>query len=56
MKDYRTTIEKLGVPKGTKVSHDESRDNIGVSGKLLCTVPNGGSLFYDEANELEEVK
>lgn len=53
MKNYITLVGKLNVSAGSKVYHDETKDNVGVTGQLLCTVPNGGSLFYDE-NELKD--
>jgi hypothetical protein len=53
MKTFRTKVMKLGVPVGTKVSHDETRDNKRKTGMLLCTIPSGGGLFYAE-NELVE--
>ena len=54
MIEFKTKVKKLDVLAGTKVQYDETRDNIGKTGKLLCTVPNGGSLFYDET-ELDKV-
>lgn len=53
MKNYITLVGKLNVPAGSKVQYDETRDNVGKTGQLLCTVPNGGSLFYTE-DELKE--
>ena len=43
--EYITKIEKFGVPVGTRVVHEKEED-VGKSGKLLCTVPSGGGLFY----------
>ena len=57
MKEFITKVDKLFVPKGTKVTHDDGpgKDNVGKTGKLLCGVPSSGALFYDE-NELDKVK
>lgn len=54
LEKYRTKIELLGHPVGTKVTYnnDPSKDNIGKTGKLLCTVLGGGALFFSK-EELE---
>ena len=52
MKKFKTKIEKFGVPVGSPVLYDPDKDNKGKTGKLLCTVPIGGALFYTE-DELE---
>lgn len=56
MKDFRTKVDLLGVVKGSKVTFDDAKekDNTGKTGKLLCTIPSGGSLFYSP-NELDEI-
>jgi len=57
MRKFITLVEHLGVPKGTKVLFEETKreDNTGKTGKILCTVPLGGALFYRE-EDLEETK
>ena len=55
MQNFKTLVAKLGIPSGTPVTHDRTKDTIGKTGKLLCAVPRGGSLFYAES-ELEEIK
>lgn len=44
MKKYITKVECCGFPVGTSVAFNDAKaeDNTGVTGKLLCTVPNGG--------------
>ena len=51
---FKTLVDKLSIAKGTQVTYDNSKDNIGKTGQLLCSVGNG-SLFYKE-DELEEIK
>lgn len=48
--NYKTKVDCLGVPKGTKVSADLTKDVIGKTGKILCNVPGGGGLFYAESD------
>ena len=55
MKTFKTKVEKLHVPSGTTVTYDPDKDNVGKTGKFLCGIPAGGSLFYAE-EELEEIK
>lgn len=43
--EYITKVEKFGIAIGTKVIHEKEED-VGKSGKLLCSVPIGGALFY----------
>ena len=54
VKEFVTKVDRLGVPKGTRVIYDPNKDNIGISGRMLCSVPAGGALFYAQ-DELEEV-
>ncbi len=55
MENFKTKVELLNVLSGTKVTHDPEKDNIGKTGKLLCGVPQGGSLFYSR-DDLEKVE
>ena len=58
MKKFKTKVamENFGIPSGVPVLWDDdpNKDNTGVTGKLLCALPAGGSLFYSR-DELEEV-
>lgn len=53
MQNFKTLVKKLHVPSGTPVTHDDTKDTTGKTGKLLCAIPQGGSLFYAKS-ELEE--
>jgi len=52
MKEFKTLTDVLFVPKGTKVMFDDGigKDNVGKTGKILCTIPTGGGLFFDKEN------
>ena len=54
MKKFKTKVEKCGVVAGTPVTWENSTDNKN-TGKLLCTIPTGGGLFYDR-DELEPME
>lgn len=56
MQTFITKVEKLGIPAGSHVTFDDDpkKDNRGTTGKLLCTIPTGGGLFFAE-DELTEV-
>lgn len=56
MKSFKTTKDVLHVPAGSPVTFDDKKvnDNTDMSGKLLCSVPSGGHLFFAK-DELEEV-
>jgi len=55
MKTYKTEIDTPWFPAGTPVTFDEKKadQNTGKTGKLLCTMPGGGALFFSP-EELEE--
>lgn len=54
---FTTLVDRLGFPKGTKVTleDDKPERNTGKSGARQYTTPNGGALFYSDA-EVEKVE
>lgn len=55
MKKFKTKIDCCGYGKGTIVTFDEVKNERGKTDKMLCSVPNGGALFFNET-DLEEVE
>ena len=54
VKTFRTKVDKLTFPKGTRVTRDETKDTVGKTEKLLCSIAGGVALFFSE-DELEKI-